>query len=151
MKDINEMTFKELVELESAIKERKKHINKYFPINCGDCFFEFFLDCYFIYKIESYSEDSYNATCITIDLDPDEESIVDISLSLLKDYEFKNLTKINKETYEKVYKLASELDDKLEKYQIELDNKLEQFRVGFRNKSEKFKNTCLDEITKLLK
>lgn len=150
MKNINEMTFKELVELELTIKERKKQINKYFPINCEDCFFEIFKDCYLIYKIESCFGESYNATCITIDLDPIEEPIVDISLISLKNEEFKNLTKINKETYEKVYKLASELDGKLEKFQIELDNKLKQFRIEFEKISEKFKNTCLGEIIKLL-
>lgn len=124
MKDINEMTLDELDELESIIQKRKESL---FNVKQGDYFIEKGLDCVFLYKITSCSRNSCSADQIALYTDEYVGNTTEI-FSIEMDYsDFVELTKINKEVYEKVYILVSKYDDEVEKFKNEYLNKIKNF------------------------
>ena len=132
MKDINEMTLDELNDLESLINKRKSYlavtanIQVEHDLKAEECFlckndYELCL-----YKILVVRSDRSEVEQISIDLgDYSIEDCVSIISEFVSHAYLKNLTKINKEVYEKVYNLVSKYEDELEKFK---DNYLDKIK-----------------------
>lgn len=132
MKDITEMTLDELKELESLINIRKSYlavttnIQVEHDLKAGECFL--YRNDYelCLYKILVVRPDNSEIEQISIDLgDYSIEDCVSIISEFVSNAYLGNLTKINKEVYEKVYNLVSKYEDELVKFK---DNYLDKIK-----------------------
>ena len=132
MKSINEMTLDELKNLESLINKRKSYLTiatnlqVEHDLKAEECFL--YKNDYelCLYKILGVRSDYNEVVQICIDLgDYSIEDCVSITGELVSHAYLRNLTKINKEIYEKVYNLVSEFEDEFEKFK---DNYLDKIK-----------------------
>lgn len=132
MKTIDEMTLDELKYLESLINKRKNYltlatnIQVEHDLKAGECFL--YRNDYelCLYKILVVRPDNSEIEQISIDLgDYSFEDFVSIISEFVSNAYLGNLTKINKEIYEKVYNLVSKYEDELEKFK---DNYLDKIK-----------------------
>lgn len=123
MKTIDEMTLDELKYLESLINKRKNYltlatnIQVEHDLKAEECFL--YKNDYelCLYKILVVRPDNSEIEQISIDLgDYSIEDCVSIISEFVSNAYLGNLTKINKEVYEKVYNLVSKYEDELEKF-----------------------------------
>lgn len=132
MKDINEMTLDELKDLESLINKRKSYltitanIQVEHDLKAEECFL--YKDDYelCLYKIIVVRPGNSEVEQLYIDLNNYfVQDCVSITGEFVSNAYLRDLTKINKEVYEKVYNLVSKYEDELEKFK---DNYLDKIK-----------------------
>ena len=124
MKEINEMTHAELNELELNIQKRREVL---FGVKKGD----YFIDkecrnCITLYKVNSCRKHTCSVDQVALYSDQDIYNSLEIYTIEMEYCEFEDLTKINKELYEKVYNLVSKYEDELEKFKNEYLDKIKK-------------------------
>lgn len=132
MKDIDEMTLDELKDLESLINKRKSYLavianmQVEHNLKAGECFLAKNDYEWCFYKILVVRPDNSEVGQIYIDLDNySVEDCVGVIMEFVSHAYLGNLTKINKEIYEKVYNLVFKYKDELEKFK---DNYLDKIK-----------------------
>lgn len=132
MKDINEMTLDELKDLESLINKRKSYLTiatnlqVEHDLKAEECFLYKNDDELCLYKILVVRSSNSEVKQIYIDLNNySVEDCISITSEFVSNVYLENLTKINKEIFEKVYILASKYEDELEKFK---DNYLDKIK-----------------------
>lgn len=124
MKEINEMTHDELNELELNIQKRREVL---FGVEKGDYFIDKECsDCIILYKVNSCRKHTCSVDQVALYPDQDIYNSLEIYTIEMEYCEFEDLTKINKELYEKVYNLVSKYEDELEKFKNEYLDKIKK-------------------------